>query len=84
MVSVVWIHQDDLLLPVSGLLLGLLSHLTAVVTRQRQELVKNISSTLARSSHPGQSSQGTRSISKVNISEFMVKLSFIIMCTGIP
>lgn len=61
----------------SSLLLGLLPYLTAMVTRQPQELVMGYVSTSTRSSQPEQGTPGTRPISKAIIHELMVKLNLL-------
>lgn len=83
LISAAWIHQADLLLPVSSMLTGLFPHLTAMVTRQTRDPVKLYSSVSAMSSQPGQRSQDNSSISKANIIEFMVKFN-LLMCPVIP
>lgn len=62
----------NLLLPVFSMLLALLPHLIAMVTRQTHDLVKICSSVSVRPR-----SRGTRSIFKANIFEFMVKFNLL-------
>lgn len=75
-ISVAWIHQADLLLPVFSMLLAPLPRLIAMVTRETHDFVKICNSVSARFRN-----RDTRSIFKANILEFMVKFN-LLMCTS--